>query len=291
MTTVQIVVIVLVVALVVAVAVAAELARRRGQEGLRPRRQPLPDAPAPTVAPGAERATVTLPVDDVDPSLPSVERLVHQAAEGVFGSHPQVQHVEVRSRTGTLLGEVDRPEPGDLREVALPEHLREPRPKRHHTPSPVGQPEVHHPGRVEDPGEVPTVHRTLLERFELPPAVEGRLHDDADLVDLLAALLIAGGHDVEASDDLVKVGDTALVVLDGSGAEAMNHAYRRYDASGAQHGLAIALGFLSPDEVRRRETLAPDLRYVGPEAVQRMADAVAVGADPLAFALGTPSAG
>lgn len=291
MSTVQIVVIVLVVAILAAVAVAAELARRRSQQGLRPRRQPLPDAPGPTVAPGAARTTVTLPIDDADPSLPSVERLVHQAAEDVFAAHPQIQHVEVHSRTGAVLGEVERPEPGDLREISLPEQLREPQPKRRHTPSPVSQPEVRHPGRVEDAGEVPTVHRTMLERFDLPPVVADRLHDDADLVDVLAALLLAGGHDVDAADDLVKVGDTAVVVLHGSGAEAMNHAYRRYDASGAQHGLAIGLGFLSPAEVRRRETLAPDLRYVGPEAVQRMADAVAVGADPLAFALGTPSAG
>jgi hypothetical protein len=89
--------------------------------------------------------------------------------------------------------------------------------------------------------------------------------------------------------DLLHVGDTAVVVLRPPGPtvtpEALNHAFLRIQQSGASRGLVVALGYLDVNEVRRREMLAPQVLHVGPEGVQRMADAVALGADPLRFAV------
>ncbi len=48
----------------------------------------------------------------------------------------------------------------------------------------------------------------------------------------------------------------------------------------------VTVGLLDPSDLRRREILAPNVHHVAHDGVQRMADAVAVGADPLAFALG-----
>jgi hypothetical protein len=39
------------------------------------------------------------------------------------------------------------------------------------------------------------------------------------------------------------------------------------------------------EDVHRREMLAPHVLHAGPDGIQRMADAVAVGADPLRFAV------
>lgn len=50
-------------------------------------------------------------------------------------------------------------------------------------------------------------------------------------------------------------------------------------------------GRMDPADLGRREFLAPELRHVGARAIQRMADAVSIGADPLAFASAPPVIG
>lgn len=277
-----------VAALVAVVVYATGLARRAGSE-LPPRRERLGDAPEPRVVEGAEEVSVTLPIGPVDPEAPTVERLVLQAADQVLHQYPHVKRVVVRDRTGEVLREVLRPD--RVKEVAIPEQLSEPQAPRSHTPSPVRPSGVSHPQRVEDVDDLQRPHRSLVERFDLPEDVVDRVSADPSLEELLEAILTAAGHDVTRDGDLLRIGETAVVALHGAGAEAMNHAYRRYDASGALSGLAITVGYLSPREVERRELLAPDLRYVGPDAVQRMADAVALSADPLAFAVGMPLLG
>lgn len=281
---------IVVVVAVVAAIVYAQRVSREARDQLPPKRRRMGDAPAPTVFEGTDRLTVTLPVGPVDPDSPTVDRMVRQAADQVLHQHPQVQRVEVRDREGTVLGEILRPDRVD-REVALPEQLSEPQAPRSHAPTPVRGEQVSHPTRPEDVGDLEAPHRSLSERFDLPPAVVSQLGPEPSLEDLLEAILRAAGHEPERDDDLLLVGETAVVALHGSGKDAMNHAYRRYDASPALTGLAITIGYLSPQEVQRRELLAPDLRYVGPDAVQRMADAVALGADPLSFAVGMPLIG
>jgi hypothetical protein len=66
--------------------------------------------------------------------------------------------------------------------------------------------------------------------------------------------------------------------------DELNGAYLRLRASGARRGLVVTPGFLDLDDVRRREVPDPAVLHCGPEGIQRMADAVAAGADPLRFA-------
>jgi len=228
---------------------------------------------------------VTLAIDGADPAQPSVERLVAHTAAGILAANPHVRRVTVEGRDGRHLGEGSRAEHHEAHDVSIPEQLHEPRTTRDRAPSVVRPPSSAHPTRVDDGGDDPVPHRTLRQRFDLPVAVTSELGDDPDLIDVLAAIASAGGYEVQNHGDVVLADSTALVALRGPGADAMNHAFRIYDASGADAGIAVALGYLSPLEVERRELLAPDLRYVGPDAVQRMADAVALGADPLAFAV------
>jgi hypothetical protein len=66
----------------------------------------------------------------------------------------------------------------------------------------------------------------------------------------------------------------------------LNHAYRRFIQSGASRGVVLSAGFMQFLDVRRREFLDPALLHSGPEGIQRMADAVALGGNPMNFAAG-----
>ena len=135
--------------------------------------------------------------------------------------------------------------------------------------------------------ELEPVHRDLAETFDLPPVVAERLDDPTDPLALIAAVLEAGGHATERQPDLVRAGDHAFLVVDGHGrsvrSDTLSKAYLRFTETKAAHGYVVVFGFADRAELDRREALAPQLAYVGRDAIQRMADAVAVGADPLAF--------
>jgi hypothetical protein len=64
----------------------------------------------------------------------------------------------------------------------------------------------------------------------------------------------------------------------------LNHAYRRFIQSGASRGVVLSPGFMPFLDVRRREFLDPALLHAGPEGIQRMADAAALGGNPMSFA-------
>lgn len=269
------------VAVALALVAAIVLARRRPGPPPRAWRPGRSDR-APT---GAAGRSVTLDLEAVDPGAPAVRRLVEAAAAPLLAADPALDAVEVRDRNGVLIGVVERAVDGsDAVVVAVP-----------------GLPHVtggDRGGRGDDEETLalrerePTVRDgAFADRFDLPPAVAARLGPEADLVDLVRALLEAAGRDVEVEDDVVRSGEEAVVALGATHPDALSAGYLRYRRSGARRGLALSLRDVGAHEVARRERLAPDLRYGGPAAIQRMADAVAVGADPFRFALGPPSVG
>jgi hypothetical protein len=90
-------------------------------------------------------------------------------------------------------------------------------------------------------------------------------------------------------------GDAAVVVVPAPigepvGDDLFNQAFRRFQASGARRGVMVTSGFMDPRALRRREMLEPAFLHAGPDGIQRMCDAVAAGADPLAFAAAPPLA-
>jgi len=242
-------------------------------------------------------ASVTLEVDEADPALPAVRRLVHETALGVFRAAPDAREVEVRTRAGTILGRVSRETPPP-RELTISPVLHEPHVRRTHVPDVLGglygsEPT---PTPIRDrhtSGELTPPHRPLIDQFDLPEAVRTGIGDPDDPIDLVRSILEAAGVHCVIDGDLIQAGESALVILRASGDvvighEALNRAYLRVVRSGAQRGLVIALGFMDPREVKRREMLAPQVLHAGPDGIQRMADAVSLGADPLRFAVAIP---
>ena len=275
-------------ALAVAI-LAVALARGRA-------RAPAAEARPALTVDASGRARVTLELEDADPASPVVRRLVHDAAARVFALLPDAVEVEVRARGGRVLGRVSRRSPPPPR-TEVPPPLYEPRPRRAAGPDPtrhLREEELSAAGRAPvaaGPPEPPP--RTLLDRFDLPPSVRDRVRSPDDPADLLRAVLEAAGIPHRLDRDLVLAGDTAIAVVEPDagvvvGHDALNHAYLRIAASGAARGLVIALGYVDPREVERREMAAPQVRHAGPDAIQRMADAAALGADPLRFALAIP---
>ena len=271
------------VALLALVAVAAVVSSRR-----RRRRSisiGLTGAPSGPVV-------VVLDVRDADPADPAVIRLVHETGVRALAEFPDVVEVEVRARGGRLLGTADRRIRRPKR-VAIPRHLYEPH------ESGTGAPAAAPPAREEDLPATATPRlvaalepppRPLADRFELPGAVRERVRDPRDPVDLVRAILEASGADVSVAGDLLRVGEVAVVVIPAHGSElvgadALNHAYRRVLEARADRGVVLSMGPLRVEDVHRREMLAPHVLHAGPDGIQRMADAVAVGADPLRFAV------
>jgi hypothetical protein len=240
---------------------------------------------------------VTLDIAEADPASPAVQRLVHEAALGIFRTAPEAREVVVRTRAGTILGRVSREAPMP-RTLSVSPALHEPHVRRTHVPDVLGGLYGSEPAPRPDrdrrtPDELAPPHRSLREQFDLPEAVRIRIGDPDDPIGLVRAILEAAGVRCEIDGDLIRVGGSALVILRTSGDvvighEALNHAYLRIVESGAQRGLVIALGFMDPREVERRETLAPQVLHAGPDGIQRMADAVSLGADPLRFAVAIP---
>lgn len=246
------------------------------------------------------RAVVVLDVEGGDPETPAVRRLVRETATRTFAALPDVEEVEVRSRTGRVLGRAER-RPPEPREIALPEHLFEPRAPRPSGPDLAGH-LTELPGpfpgedRVTAPAGAPAPARPVADRFELSEAVRRALRDPDDPVDLVRAILEAAGIETEVSEGIILADDHAVVVIGArpggiiDGAE-LSRAYLRVQRTGAPRGLVLTLGCLQPGEARRRQLLAPHVLHAGPGGIQRMADALTLGGNPLRFAAGPALAG
>lgn len=170
-------------------------------------------------------------------------------------------------------------------EVSIPSHLYEPH---------LGHPRPAMPGlRAVDPLEAsravaqrPAPHRPLSSRFALPDAVRNQLPDSADGVALVQTLLDVAGLEVHRDGDVLSVGDEVVVVVDAPIGELLNEhelnqAYLQFRSSGARRGVLVTPGLLDFPDVRRRERLDPRFGHAGLDGIQRMADAVAAGTDPL----------
>lgn len=248
--------------------------------------------PGIVVSPEDHRAVAVLDIERAPPNAAPVRRLVREAAARVFRVMPFVEEVEVRSRIGVVLGVVNRTS-GRGHGIRAPNVLLAPHLRRSRVPDlseHLSEQEAQPPVPVT-PGfslPPPPPRRPLADRFDLTETVRSRIADPDDPVGLVRAILEAGGLEVEDDGDLLRAGDVAVVVIDPHGVsvprEMLDHAFIRIGLSGALRGLVIGLGVLDVDDMRRRETWAPHVLHSGREGIQRMADAVAVGADPLRFA-------
>lgn len=244
-------------------------------------------------------ARVTLELDEADPALPGVQRLAAEAASRVFATRPDVEEVAVLTRSGRVLARLSRTSPA--RKMAdLPLFLFEPH-SAHHVPDlrvRLGEEVVAGlgPGGAHfDSSPKPVPGRPLAEYFDLPDSVKRVILVPDDAVDVVRAILEAAGLRPRVDGELLTCGDRAVVVLrkhvgEVALPEDLNHAYLRFRDSGARTGVVVTPGILYPAEVRRRELMAPALQHAGPEGIQRMADATAIGADPLRFAAAPPLA-
>jgi hypothetical protein len=235
---------------------------------------------------GVTGTRIVLDIEGADPDDPAVQRLVQEAARQVLASDRDVDEVVVAARDGVVLGRERRPDPLPAG-VELPAALREPHAPARHGPSPVPHSDPGHPRHVAEPA--PDVRSTpLADRLELPPAIRSRVADPDRAFDVLRAILEASERTVEVDGDLLVTGDVAVAVVDprGDTERALNHAFLRIQGTDAARGMIVRLGYVDPALTRRREASAPHVRHVGADALQRMADAVAAGADPIAFAAG-----
>lgn len=267
----------IVVVLVVAVVVWA-WRRDRDRTAAAKARRPW-DAP-----PGARGSRIVLDLDAPDPDDPAVQRLVRDAAHRTLRADPAIDEVTVVAPDGRVLGHVVRPGPLGP-EVTLPEALREPHAPTRHAPSPVPHDDLHTRTRHETSPELRRA--PLADRLELPPAVRARIVDPTRAVDVIRAILEVAGRPVQVDGDLLLSDDVAIVVIDPrpDPDRALTHGYLRVEASPASRGIVLRVGYVDPALVRRREAAARHVRHVGPDALQRMADAVAAGGDPVAFAV------
>lgn len=238
------------------------------------------DEPWRETAAAGGRIVLDLVADD--PSAPAIQRLAFGAGRQALHADPALDRVEVVDREGARLTIVrrDQPLPPELEIAAT---LHEPHRKGARGPAEIGS--------DEPPGARATgvAARPWSQRFDLPPAVVAAITDDERPADVIRAILATAGLDAVAHGNLVRVGDTAVVVIpdvrDGA-TEAINHAYLQYKQTDAEHAILVRLGYVDPEVIRRHDAATPDVRHIGAEGVQRMADAVGVGADPLAFAVG-----
>lgn len=245
---------------------------------------PSPPRPGSWDEPDVDREVIVLDLDVTDPDDPSVQRLVQQVARQALVAH---ERVEVRSRADVVLARLERA-PAVQPEPTLPDTLHEPQLAQRHRPQPITQEEP--PVLVlGDEGQAQVGDRPFADRFELPPEVRRRITDPHRPLDVVAAILEAAGRPVERQEDVITTDGTALTVVEPTGSRAdaaLTHGFMAIRAVGATRGVVIRLGYVDPAAVRRREAAAPHVRHVTADAVQRMADAVALGGDPLAFVVG-----
>jgi hypothetical protein len=235
--------------------------------------------------------SIVLDLEVTDPDDPTVQRLVQDAGRRALVTHPELDHVEVHDRGGQLLATVTRSQPlgGD---VTIPDqlHTGATHPRRH-TPNPVAPAgATREPTHAPDPGgDVHVPDRSFADRFVLPEHVRSTVRDPDRATDVVAAILVAAGRPVERQGDVVVSGDTAIAIVPNLARgmeDAITRAFMHLRDSTADRGIIVRLGYVDPAEIRRREAAAPDVKHVTADAIQRMADAVALGGDPIAFAIG-----
>lgn len=250
--------------------------------------------PRPTDVPGV--GEVVLEIGAADPDGPAVKRLGHLAAMRALASNPGLQAVRVVTPDGRLLAMTTRTAPAPEAEAVV----LEPRRRAHgHVPSipptsqePAGEGQPAGGGRWVR-AAVAGLHsheqapRPLTEDFDVPQAVLDRLQDPNDLVDLLRATFEAAGLAVRIEDGVVVADGVAVVVVPAGmgapiGRDLLDRAFRRFLDSGVDSGTVLSLGLMDHSDVLHRELFVPQLGHAGPEAVQAMLDAVAVGGDLLA---------
>ena len=262
---------------------------------LRPRKARPDSSSAPTAHPVATgRREVILPVDDADPDNRATQRLVADAAHRVLARDAAVAVVVVLSRSGRELGRVERSTSPLAKPFADVPALHEPHAPRHFGPrEPVGsEPVVHAPANVRFDDPRPLPHQTLAEHFELPNGVKDRIRNQEDPVEIVRAIIEASGAPIDTDGNTFRRGDRVLIVLHtplhvAVEPEILNATFLRFQASGATRGVVLTAGTWHVHDVHRREALAPQLLHAGPDGIQRMADAVAMGADPLDFVVPT----
>lgn len=275
-------IVLVVVLLLVGAAVVAW--RRRSQPSGRTIAPPAPSPTRPQATgplPGPQ-ATIALDVVVADPGNPAVQRLVRDAASRVLRISPDVEAVIVEDRAGMRLGTVERDQ-GLVGEIPVATEVPKPdRRRSRRTPGSRGEPGT--AARAGDQDVAP--HRSLADRFELPDTVRAHLRRPDDPVDVVRAILEAAKLPVQVHGNVILSGDEAVIVVSetgGSTSQALTDAFLRFQKSGAARGVVITLGYMGGRDIERRQALAPNLRYTGLSAIQRMADAVALGANPLMF--------
>lgn len=253
-----------------------------------PRRREEPTTPASTSATPARPAvegpflgpvaTIRLDVHAPDRDAPAVRRLVDGAVARVLRTSPDVTEVVVEDRVGTVVARVPRTRPTPGPPPTRPER-EAPAPKSHGSWS---EPVV---AGVDQDAAVG--RRPLAERLDLPESVTGAISHPDDAVEVVRALLVAAGRDAVVRGPTVRSGDDIVIVVDetSDASAALSKAFLRFRESGARRGVVVHLGYVDPREVARRRSLAPDLHHAGPQVLQAMADAVALGGDPIGFAL------
>lgn len=262
--------------------------------GVRSMRAPGPRPPTPGEwHPGEPRSErVTLDLTAQDPDHPAVQRLVDDAARRALRTNAELESVEVLDREGRLLGRMVRP--GPLPPAAhIPEDLHEPHAPRDHTPQVVRGDGTSGPARrVPEPDpdmDLSVPGRPLADQFDLPSSVRRRVRDPERAIDVVRAILEAAGQPVRQDRDVIVTGDTAIAVVAPTNApvaDELAQAFMRIQATRAARGVVVRLGFADPALIRHREAAAPHVRHVTAEGIQRMADAVEAGGDPVEFAVG-----
>jgi hypothetical protein len=284
------------VLLVLAVALVAWAVRRWARPsaasgstaGRRAERRPHDPPPGGGWSRDGERVRIDVEV----PGEPgeALVRLAVSVATEVLASDPSLDAVTVVDRVGRGITTLPRPTtpsrpPHTLDTVRL---AREATP---HVPSPVRPPsdDAPPPGVTTPPPS--TARRTLLDRLTVTDAVRAACTEPDRPAAIVATLLRLAGRPAEVDGDLVVSGDRAVAIADvrDDPETALSRAFLRLDASPASQGLIIVLGFVDPAVVRGRDGLTPTVRYADVDALQRMADAVTLGLDPLALAA-TPRA-
>lgn len=236
-------------------------------------------------------SVLTLPLAAGEPSDPAVQRLVHDAAGRQFAAHAHVTSVEVRRSDGVVLGTVNRDE--RLRPAPdLPDTLHVEHARRRRGPSVTRSTGAPRRPLEIDPSDFATSDKPFADQFDLPDEVRTRIADPESPIEVIGAILTQAGVAHTSEPGVVVAGDTAIVLVgDGSGhtvtSDDLAKAFLRYEAAHVGSGVAVCLGYVNPQELHRRELLAPTLRHAGPEAIQRMADALQLGGDPVTFAMGT----
>jgi hypothetical protein len=275
---------ILVVAVLLAVVAAGATWLRRGG-GVRRDRPPWRPL-ARAGATGTGRGEVVLDVVTAAPDAAVLRRLAEAAGGDALAADRELDEIRVLDASGRELLVLHRDQP--LPTITRPEGLS--------TSTLPGSGEDGG-DRFGDPsataGSSPARGSVTgaAAPFDLSPRVVAELAERPDGTELVRAILVAGGRDAHVDDRrVIRTGSEAVVVLDdphrsGLHPDDLSGAYLRYRHSGARRGIVVLLGYAARHEITRRERLAPDLAYVGAEAVQRMADAAALGVDPLRFAV------